>query len=112
MPSCSPSPARFAALAAACALSSMPLASRAGPSQEVVIDAMRFTPQAIEARVGDEIVWSNRAPFPHTIVADHGEFASKPIAPGGAWRLHAEHPGVFPYTCGLHPTMHGVLMVK
>ncbi|MBK4738938.1 cupredoxin domain-containing protein [Noviherbaspirillum pedocola] len=107
-----PSPVRFFPLAAACTLLSMPLASSAGASQEVVIDAMRFAPQTIEARVGDEIVWNNRDFFPHTIVADHGEFASEPIAPGGAWRLHAEHRGVFPYTCGLHPTMHGVLVVN
>jgi len=112
MPSCRSSPARIAALVAACALASMAIASRAGASHEVVIDAMRFAPQAIEARVGDEVVWNNRDFFPHTIVADHGEFTSEPIPPGGAWRLHAEHPGVFPYTCGLHPTMHGVLTVK
>lgn len=101
----------FASLAAL-ALLPAPGVARAAGQREVVIEAMRFAPQTVEAQVGDVVVWSNRDPFPHTIAADRGEFASDMIVPGGAWRMQAARRGVFPYTCGLHPTMHGVLVVK
>jgi plastocyanin len=114
MRSLHPPSTSFAALALACALALLPAPGvlRAAEMKEIVIDAMRFAPQTIEARVGDVIVWSNHDPFPHTVVADRGEFSSGDIAPGGAWRLSTGHAGTFPYTCGLHPTMHGVLVVR
>jgi plastocyanin len=104
---------RLLALAAALlAILAVPGAASAGEQRAVVIEAMRYAPQTIEAQVGDVIVWSNRDPFPHTVDAQDRSFASGEIPPGGEWRLHAARTGIFEYHCALHPTMHGTLLVK
>jgi plastocyanin len=89
-----------------------PGAVHADAPREVSIEALRFTPQTMEARVGEVIVWRNHDPFPHTVNADSKEFASGEIAAEGAWRMQLSRKGVYPYRCALHPTMRGTLIVK
>ena len=78
----------------------------------VVIEAMRYTPEAIEINAGDTVIWKNRDAFPHTATAEDRSFDSGEIASGGTWKFVARRKGVFPYVCTLHPTMKAKLLVR
>jgi plastocyanin len=78
---------------------------------QVKMDAMQYTPFAMTVYVGDEVVWHNNDPFPHTVTAK-GSFDSGLIPSQGTWHYTATKPGVYAYVCGLHPDMRGLLIVK
>jgi plastocyanin len=78
----------------------------------VVIDSMRFEPATLTVNVGDEVVWFNHDPFPHTVTAQDNQFDSREIAAGRSWHYIARAAGVFPYACALHPTMLAELRVE
>jgi plastocyanin len=85
----------------------------AGPKvHTVVIEAMKFSPEIVEVRPGDIVVWKNKDAFPHAATADNRGFDSGEIAANRSWKFKALKKGVFPYICTLHPTMKGKLVVK
>jgi plastocyanin len=88
-------------------------AAKAGPQQHtVLIEAVRFSPIAVEVNAGDTIVWKNSDPFPDNVTAAKGEFHSGDIAPDQTWNTTAVKRGQFSYVCTLHPGMKGVIAVK
>lgn len=100
-------------LAGALLVGSFCLSAASQPSHHlVVIEAMQFAPRTVEVNVGDTVVWNNRDAFPHTATSDRQDFHSGEIPTSGEWRLVVRKKGVFPYSCALHPTMHGTLFVK
>lgn len=87
-------------------------AEPAAKTHTVVIEAMAFTPAAIEVHAGDTIVWKNKDPFPHTATAQDRSFSSGEIAPDRSWKFKSVRKGRFTYGCTLHTTMQGELIVK
>lgn len=73
----------------------------------VVMEAMRFAPAALNVRVGDEVEWVNRDPFPHTATA--ASFDTGEIPSGGSKSLRITGRGSLGYICTLHPTMKAVV---
>jgi plastocyanin len=49
---------------------------------------------------------------PHTVTASPAHVESGEIPPNKSWRFVARKKGEMPYTCRIHPTMKGVLVVK
>lgn len=86
-------------------------AASAGTQHRIVIEAMQYSPATLEVRRGDTVIWVNKDPFPHTASADGGEFDSREIPAEGTWGMEAARVGTYPYRCGLHPGMRGVLVV-
>ena len=78
----------------------------------VVIDGMKFTPQALVVHSGDTVVWENEDLVPHTVTASNKSFDSKSIEPGKSFYYKTRHEGTFHYSCRFHPTMTGTLIVK
>lgn len=80
----------------------------------ILIDGMRFIPHTVEVKRGDTVVWRNKDPLPHTVVAEtvKGGPASPVIAAGASWRYKATKAGSYPYLCTLHRTMTATLVVK
>lgn len=78
----------------------------------VVIESMQFSPQQVEVKLGETVVWTNKDFFPHTATAEDHSFDSGEIATNRSWRFKPRKKGVFPYVCTLHPTMKGSLVVK
>lgn len=76
----------------------------------VVIEGLKFVPEALTVRSGDKVVWLNKDPYPHTATAK-GVFDSRSIAEGRSWKYTAGKPGEYPYVCTFHPNMKGVLRV-
>ena len=95
-----------------CAVAALPVVGNAAPvTHTVIIEAMRFDPAAITVKRGDIVVWINKDPFPHSVVAaDRIDSAS--IAAGRRWTYVARAAGQFSYYCSFHPTMTGSLRVE
>lgn len=79
---------------------------------QVAIDGATFVPATLTIALGDSVVWTNKDPYPHTVTSDNGQFDSKPIPPGKTFRFKPVKKGEYPYTCMLHQTMHGTVVVR
>jgi plastocyanin len=73
----------------------------------VVIDAMKFSPQVVQVKPGDTIVWENRDMFAHNVTAATAKVSSGELAPGKTWRYVVSARASFDYLCTLHPAMKG-----
>ena len=80
-------------------------------SHQVVIDGVKYEPEALTIKRGDTVVWVNKDPFPHTVTAA-GVFDSHSIAVGASWKYVARERGEYTYTCTLHPNMKGTLKIE
>lgn len=90
------------------------VASAAGDkaaTHTVVIEGVKYTPEALTVKRGDTVVWVNKDPFPHTVTAK-GAFDSNEIAAGKSWKFAARKVGEYAYTCTFHPNMTGTLKVE
>ena len=79
---------------------------------QIAIQGFVYAPASLEVAVGDTVVWTNRDVVPHTVTSESGAFDSGSMAAGATWRYVAVEPGSFPYICGFHPTMKGMLVVR
>jgi len=78
----------------------------------VEIRGMEFHPAVLTAAVGDTIVWINRDIVPHTATgAGKGRWDTGQLGQGAMGRYVPQHAGTARYSCTLHPTMHGKLII-
>jgi plastocyanin len=92
------------------------LASVAAPADttvDVEIAQYRFTPAEINIRAGDTVRWTNREKrTSHSVLfPEEGGRESERLFPDESWTRRFERPGRYPYTCGPHPEMKGVVLV-
>jgi plastocyanin len=84
------------------------LPASAGAAEiHVAIDGMQFSPQVVEVKPGDTIVWENRDMFAHNVTAPAAKVSSGELAPGQSWRYKVAKGPSFDYVCTLHPVMKG-----
>jgi plastocyanin len=75
--------------------------------------AWTFEPNAISAKVGQTVTWTNSGAVAHTVTADDGtSFDSNTIVPSGSFTLTPSKAGTFAYHCTFHPWMKGTLTVS
>jgi plastocyanin len=86
-------------------------AAEKAQTHTVVIEGVQFAPAAVDAKVGDTVVWVNKDPFPHTVTSP-GQFDSGNIQAGQSWRFKVKSKGTFAYICTLHPNMKATLVVR
>lgn len=80
-------------------------------TQEVVMLNMAFSPTRVEIAKGETVEWKNNDIVPHTATSPaFGD--SGLINPDKTWSHTFKDAGEFPYTCTLHPTMKGSVIVK
>jgi len=103
--------AATAAAVAAIALS-MPVAE-AGETVEVSIEKMQFEPKRLKVKPGTTVKWvNNEKRSNHSVLfAQEGLPESERFFPGESWQRTFDKPGVYPYICGPHPEMTGVVEV-
>jgi plastocyanin len=103
-----------AASAAAIAVIALTIApADAGEVVEVGIAKMRFEPQQIKVKPGTTVKWvNNEKRNNHSILFAQEELPeSERFFPGESWQRTFDKPGVYPYICGPHPEMTGVVEV-
>jgi plastocyanin len=84
----------------------------AAPAATVRIRGYLYAPATIIVRAGSVIEWVNDDAVVHTVTSENAGFDSRGIQPGERWRARFTEPGIYPYYCGPHPFMKGVVVVR
>lgn len=82
-------------------------------SADVQIENYRFAPAEVTVKVGEPVVWTNAEKrVSHSVLfTGPGGLESERMFPGERWERRFDKPGRYPYTCGPHPEMKGVVIV-
>jgi plastocyanin len=92
------------------------IGSRAGmvvaAEAAVVIDNFTFSPTPLSVKVGTMVTWLNHDDIPHSIVCPTLKVTSHPLDTDDSFAYKFEKAGTFDYLCGLHPHMHGQVVVR
>ena len=91
----------------------------AASSRDILIDPQPpfFSPNQLTILPGTPLTWKNRTQEPHTIVSDdcrlgnRCSFDSGFLGPNARYTLPPLPPGTYPYHCGIHPFMRGLLTI-
>ncbi len=105
---------RAGAVLLAVCVAMVPLAPAAADSDvEVVIGNMRFEPSAVTIKAGTTVTWVNREKRTnHSVLFEQeNNLESDRLFPGETYRRTFDRPGAYPYRCGPHPEMRGLIEV-
>ena len=102
-----------ARLLAAAVLAAAALPAAAQGVVEVRIDKYQFVPKEVRVKPGTTVKWINdEKRTSHSVLfTGAGGFESERMFPGESWERVFDKPGTYPYTCGPHPEMNGVVEV-
>jgi plastocyanin len=84
----------------------------AAADAEVVIDNFTFSPTPLTVKVGTTVTWVNHDDIPHSIVCPALKMKSHPLDTDEDFSYRFEQAGTYDYLCGLHPHMHGQVVVQ
>jgi len=78
----------------------------------VKIQGFAFSPAETSVKQGGTVVWVNEDSVPHTVTG--GTVFSSPTLAKGENYSHTftEPPGEYDYSCSIHPSMHGKIIVE
>ena len=79
---------------------------------QVVIDNFKFSPTPLVVKPGTTVTWVNRDDMPHSIVFPSLQVKSHPMDTDESFSYKFEKEGTYNYICGMHPFMHGQVVVK
>jgi plastocyanin len=90
----------------------VPVAARSDNAAQVKIDNFTFGPAKLVVAKGTAVTWTNQDDIPHSIVLTALSVRSKALDTDKDFTYQFDKAGTFAYICGLHPTMHGTVVVK
>ena len=76
--------------------------------------SLDFSPTALDAKVGQTVLWINEDSSPHNVRYVSGpRFGSSPptIRPGSRFSIRLTEPGTIHYFCSIHPWMKATIVV-
>ena len=83
----------------------------AGETITVRIDGMRFNPENITVKPGTTVTWVHGSQMPHTINGNADGLRSGTLYNGQQYSHTFNATGSYNYSCGLHPSMTGSVVV-
>jgi len=101
-----------AAFALSLGMLAAPFVARSDESAQVKIDNFTFGPGKISIAKGSAVTWTNEDDIPHTVVLTALGVRSKTLDTEKAFTYQFDKAGTFAYICGLHPNMHGQVVVR
>ncbi len=69
-----------------------------------------FTPRDATIKAGDTVTWTNQDSAKHDV--DFGTFKSPLLGKGETYSHAFDKPGTYDYSCDVHPSMKGRVMVQ
>lgn len=90
----------------------LPAAARSSDDPRIQIDNFTFSPAQLVVGKGTEVTWSNQDDIPHSIVLATISVRSRALDTDKSFSYKFDKAGTFAYVCGLHPQMHGEVLVK
>ena len=83
-----------------------------GRTHSIEIRGMQFHPPVLTVARGDTVVWINRDIVPHTATSTgKNKWDTGQLAQGATGRYVPRRAGKVRYSCTLHPTMKGLLII-
>jgi len=79
---------------------------------EIIIDNFTFAPTPLRVKVGTTVTWVNHDDIPHSLVCPDLKVHSHPLDTDDTFAFKFEQAGTYDYVCGLHPHMHGQVVVE
>jgi len=104
----------LAAVASAAALLGLAADSTAATDASVSIVFRSYQPSQLTVLPGQTVTWRNSGNSglgPHTVTSDAGQFDSGTLQAGATFTFTFSVPGTYLYSCRIHPTMHGSVVV-
>jgi len=94
-----------------------PALSQGGPVASAAIRVFQFQPGALEVRAGTRVTWTNQDDITHTVTSGvpgspDGRFDVRLAGRGASGSATFAEPGVYPYFCTRHQSMHGEVVVR
>jgi plastocyanin len=86
--------------------------ARAAAPAIVEINHFQFSPREITVEAGTVVEWTNHDQIVHNIIAPDVKLSSPGMDTGDHFDYTFAKPGDYPYLCGLHPHMTGVIHVR
>jgi len=74
------------------------------------LSALEFNGPVTTIRTGETVYWINRDEAPHRVKSDL--FNSPTLNKGDVFKFTFIEKGTYDYTCGIHPSMKGQIIVK
>lgn len=100
--------------------STTPSASPSAPSQSSTVDTtgantigiqnFAFSPETLMVKKGAIVTWTNNDAAAHTIKST--TFNSGDLVKGATFKFTFDTAGTFDYSCGIHPSMKGKIIVE
>ena len=92
-------------------------AARRAGAADVVQGQLReslFQPATLTVKAGATVRWTNHEKrTSHSVLfTGEGGFESERMFPDESWERRFDKPGRYPYTCGPHPEMKGLVVVE
>jgi len=80
---------------------------------EVRMQGEQFVPAQINVRAGTTVRWINAEKrTSHSLIfPEEGTAETDRLFPGESWQRTFQKPGRYPYVCGPHPEMKGMVVV-
>jgi amicyanin len=88
------------------------IAAAAADDAKIMIDNFKFSPIPLTVAAGSTITWVNRDDIPHSIVVPALGVRSHTMDTDQSFTFRFEKLGTYDYICGLHPFMHGKIVVQ
>lgn len=89
------------------------VAVHSGADTNVVsMDACAFLPTIARVPLGAEVRFLNKSNVTHVVAGEPGEWGqSRELTASRDFRRRFDRPGIYPYSCPLHPGMVGAIVV-
>jgi len=84
--------------------------SGGGTAATVEMKEFAFVPASVEIAVGGTVTWKNADAATHTVKGDG--WVSGDLAQGASFSKTFDTAGTYGYSCGIHPSMTGEVVVK
>jgi plastocyanin len=82
------------------------------PGTQVQIRDFHFLPAEISVAPGTRVTWTNEDDDAHTVVSETGLFRSAALDTHDSFQFTFDKPGVYHFSCSLHPKMVGTVVVR
>jgi plastocyanin len=93
------------------AIGSRAATAAVGADAEIIVDNFTFSPVPLMVKAGATVTWVNHDDIPHSIVCPMLKMKSHPMDTDETFAYRFEQGGTYDYICGLHPHMHGQVVV-
>lgn len=76
----------------------------------VTIKDFAFSPVTLTVKTGTKVTWVNNDSVTHSVKSD--TFNSQDLSPGSTFEFTFSKAGTYTYSCGIHPSMKGTVIVE